>query len=744
MTPQLGDIVLNRYALVALLRNEPGLQVWQANDRILAHDCQLFIVNDTNHLPEVNAIASILALSARKAFTQVLQLAHQDQVAVIITDLDAGMSLSEYFHQQDVPLSYEIVRSIIANVANAVSTILTNGLSHYAISTDTVRLTNTGIELADTPVSPMLTDITHISEDMRQQGHVAPHDLERLATYQIAALLYNLLTHSTSQETTLFDISQLPEDIPAEFRMICQRGLAHETYNTVPMASLAELLALLGTAQHLHTLLREHGFDRLIRSGEQSIATVRCNPAQTEHLIIIPDDLAQSEQELSIQPSQQVPSESSPQNAKATPSSDDVKSIATTGAASAASSVAMAASLKNASKTLGALFKHSISKKSDSSANSEETKDTDFHDIAAAEMANILAPADLDADDSVFHSLSERKPIRVDDKPRRIVPENSHNADPHMQYKPTQYFSTRTDFDFAHLSHAHHPESDDVENMSLNDFSHSLETDATGRVPVVDINGHFVAPGEESARSLQEDDLEDTSTQISLPPSFQPREQVALRLKAEQERERERRNNIANAKIFGSLSTKFIAFGACAILLILGLYFGLVGLLGSFNIGSVDTNNTWTSEDIKNVPFGSQGVLPEEKQPVKQSPKNMAKRTVPKPEIPKNTTAYPIDRQQFLTRPSQQPGYGYYIHLTKPELVSRFVIGLRTSGGHAFLLANTKDDPRTGKHLAEFTFDASGTTEVKFTPTTTQDLFLWVPLDSLPNNSLYINSVKVY
>ena len=46
MKPQLGDTILNRYTLVSSLREEPGIQAWKANDRVLAKDCQLFIITD--------------------------------------------------------------------------------------------------------------------------------------------------------------------------------------------------------------------------------------------------------------------------------------------------------------------------------------------------------------------------------------------------------------------------------------------------------------------------------------------------------------------------------------------------------------------------------------------------------------------------------------------------------------------------------------------------------------------------
>lgn len=47
--------------------------------------------------------------------------------------------------------------------------------------------------------------------------------------------------------------------------------------------------------------------------------------------------------------------------------------------------------------------------------------------------------------------------------------------------------------------------------------------------------------------------------------------------------------------------------------------------------------------------------------------------------------------------------------------------------------------------MAQFEFDASGTTDVKFDRTVnTQDILLWVPLDSLPGNQLYIDSFQVF
>lgn len=117
MKPQLGDTISNRYVLVSPLREETGLQVWKASDHVLARDCQLFIVSSSKALQEVNATASMLAISHDSHFTKVLQLQHAGQVALVVTQLDEGMTLSEYLAlNANQPLSYTAMRSIIGEV----------------------------------------------------------------------------------------------------------------------------------------------------------------------------------------------------------------------------------------------------------------------------------------------------------------------------------------------------------------------------------------------------------------------------------------------------------------------------------------------------------------------------------------------------------------------------------------------------------------------------------------------------
>ena len=169
MKPQLGDTISNRYVLVSPLREETGLQVWKASDHVLARDCQLFIVNNRKALQDVNATASMLAISHDAHFTQVLQLQHVGEVALVITQLDAGMSLSEYLTQSSKPLSFTAIRSILGEVVEALHVLQKDNLTHFSISTDTVRLTRNGIEIADAPVSIMLADTSRVQSVENQE-----------------------------------------------------------------------------------------------------------------------------------------------------------------------------------------------------------------------------------------------------------------------------------------------------------------------------------------------------------------------------------------------------------------------------------------------------------------------------------------------------------------------------------------------------------------------------------------------
>lgn len=286
MKPQLGDTISNRYVLVSPLREETGLQVWKASDHVLARDCQLFIVSSSKALQEVNATASMLAISHDSHFTKVLQLQHAGQVALVVTQLDEGMTLSEYLAlNANQPLSYTAMRSIIGEVIESLHALQKDNLTHFSISTDTVRLTRSGIQIADAPVSIMLADTSRAQ---------ALENREQLAIRQISALLYAMLIRRPSTLSTDFRLEALAPTTPMEFRVICKRGLELEEddgFPTVPMATIAELEALLGEYQPLSSL---GSMDITLPSmdSECSIANVPLLQILEKDVLPLPDTLA--------------------------------------------------------------------------------------------------------------------------------------------------------------------------------------------------------------------------------------------------------------------------------------------------------------------------------------------------------------------------------------------------------------------------------------------------------------------
>ena len=130
------------------------------------------------------------------------------------------------------------------------------------------------------------------------------------------------------------------------------------------------------------------------------------------------------------------------------------------------------------------------------------------------------------------------------------------------------------------------------------------------------------------------------------------------------------------------------------------------------------------------------------KQTVETKDKNVQSEPAPRYE---NNTPLSIASQQFVTDPGGQRGYAYHLHLNEAHDTYRLVVHITTSGGKGYIYANTTGDPNQGDQVGEFTFAEGGTTEVKFTKVTkTQDIVMWVPADSMPNNQLYIQKVELF
>lgn len=639
MKPQLGDTISNRYVLVSPLREETGLQVWKASDHVLARDCQLFIVNNRKALQDVNATASMLAISHDTHFTQVLQLQHVGEVALVVTQLDEGMSLTEYLSSRDRPLSFTAIRSILGEVVEALHVLQKDNLTHFAISTDTVRLTRNGVEIADAPISIMLADMSRAQSVEGQ---------EQLAIRQVAALLYALLTRTPSTLSTNFRLEAIAPNVPMEFRVICKRGLnlkEKDGFPTVPMATIAELEALLGDYQPLSKL---HGSDVILPStnSECSIVNVPLLQILDRDTVALPDTLSKSG--------------SIPE------------------------------------MTFEAPEPH-----------------TDFSDSKEALAKGVAATSG-----AVKSLWNNGKEI--------LTEEDIDGAD------------EGTDSPFSFPIHVSLP----TENRQTDDS----QLEKTGRIPVIGPDGRVIQPGEESARALEAEqeaikEAYQNKQMTSIPPSFAPNTASS------------KSSDVADAKLFGKLKTKVVAIVVAIIVVALALGLAVHGLLrkADDSIDTANANSPWPQINLDDVPFGNgTGADSDDSADNSQSKgkvrnEDKESKQVPEPKMPENTTPYEIDNRQFLSNPEGQQGYGYYMHLSQPQKAYRLTIKIRSSGGQGYIRVNTKSNPTQGEQVAQFEFDASGTTDVKFDKAVeTQDILLWVPLDSLPGSQLYIESVQIF
>ena len=298
MKPQLGDTILNRYTLVSSLREEPGIQAWKANDRVLAKDCQLFIITNRSAFAAIDELAGRIAATRPDRVIPILKYRMESDVLLIVMPVDSGQCLTDYMADTAKPLSYSAIRSIIGECADVLREVIADTPSSIVITTDTVRVTTSGVQIADAPCATMLADTS--ATDLRTDGP------ERYAIRQLAALLYTLLTRTPSQATPTFNLRALPQDTPGEFRVICKRGLAlsEPDDHTLPMAALVELDALLGNWKPLSEL---SDADIALPSVESdcSITKAILKPANETDIVPIPSTLINSSSlpELSITPS---------------------------------------------------------------------------------------------------------------------------------------------------------------------------------------------------------------------------------------------------------------------------------------------------------------------------------------------------------------------------------------------------------------------------------------------------------
>ncbi|MFT8639493.1 lipid II flippase MurJ [Bifidobacterium sp.] len=680
MKPKVGDTFIHRYTLVASLRDEPGLQVWKATDRVLARDCQLFIVTDETLVSQINTFASGLALRHNRHFTPVYHFSTQQGVGLLVTAMDSGISVSDYLAGPEMAtLSFEAMRSIIGEACEALISLKQAHLIDAAVSADTIRLSESGITLAAAPINAMLE---------HPLARVATREsFEELATRQLSGTLYAMLTRTPEIRGMRFTEQLLPPGMPDEFGIICRRGLhitGSDGREPIPLITLAELSALLGTWSPTAEL-SDGDIVWPKATGRQSIEQVGIVPSPDMQVLEIPDSFAP---------------------------------------------------------------------KDESAEQSQEPKWA-TNQLLFPESSEVQLVQPTPSDGDFFSAFDDGS---------RTHPRASNATNPY-----------------------------DVSQIRENSLTNTGDIPmVTGDLELGDIEqGYVSADRQRQAERVLDEQM--TATMQPLPPSFtpKPRDYAPKEDSAAQSRSEAQTpddEDDSSSKMLGIFTTRSMAIVVGIIAILVALFFAVNALFGNVaNIGDSSSDTTkWP--DMSNVTLpgvssptasssGSGSASSSSSSATSSSSKasSSAKATkssssatksssasssattetvthvdknaekVPDPVV-QNTTAYATGTETYINQPSGYEGRGWYIHLTQAEKVSRIVISIRQSGGQGQIYANsTATSPTQGTAIAQFSFDSSGTTEVKLsTPVTTQDLVVWVPLTTTPSSGLYFNSVKVY
>ena len=767
MTPLPGDMLINRYELVELLRREPGLEAWRATDHALVRDCQLFIVTEPHAAVVSNTLASALALSKNPRFTPVLQMHTVDDVMVLITALDDGISLSDYLHgPASGTLSFDAMRVIVGECALALQDLIHQGLADRAISTDVIRLNRKGITIADAPVSPALA-----SPLLRGQGHGTAANTanaadtadtyddtdEPLAVRQLAGVLYGMLTRTSYADDRDFSAQRLIDvtDKPHDFWVICQRGLGFPNPDgspATPISTLNELIALLGYWKPVDEL---NNTDIMWPSvpGDVSIIRAQVAPVVPDALLELPDNVVKHKDDPNAAKHDQ-PDWGA--NLLLFPEPTEVEMVR---------------------PAIGAGDDLLAPLHDDFVVHKHTGNDTVPVDVSAVRHSNAGAPA------LPHFSASPDTTAAA----QFIDP-----ADTHALGDPSDILAAGARAAAAGVEHA---AQNGIEGLAGRAGAHTAASVAAATAAADEAAaareaaeaGAKASPSlERLVNSVETRQEEEAAARgmihvESAPPSFVPGERTGGSPRggvddgsdADDYAAQANALDAADDVVFGRFTTRSVVIAISAILLVVAMVVAMVNLFGRSTLGLVSSSNTsgnWPS--ATNVPFpgretptastgttetaaassapaGESGAAsPNATDIVDHSDRTVQVVPTPAPKpTPTNTTPYPITERGFLSRPNGLNGYGWYIKLDAPHDVWKVEIKLRQNNGHGSVYVNSnRSNPQNGESMGDWSVDSSGNAVVEFKqPVNTQEIVIWVPTDGLPTGGrITFNGVNAY
>lgn len=744
-TPHPGDTLIDRYELIEALRQEPGLAVWRVNDHVLARECQLFIITNPSAAVTANAVASALVLSKDARFTPVLQMHSVDDVSVLVTGLDEGVSLSDYLEgpSRDT-LSIDAMRVILGETALALKTLLSQGLSDRAITTDVIRLSSDHIRIADAPVSGALSGpLTQTSID---------HDTdETLAVRQLAGVLYAMLTRTPYIAGQRYNEDNIiaVDNKPHEFWIICQRGLGFATPSgdqAMPIRTLDEFIALLGYWKPIAGLT-DSDIVWPEAAGPASVQRAQVLAVNPAELLELPDSLIADAKRKSDEASSHTHAGTDDEllpdwgaNQLLFPGRSEVEMVKPTHA--------------SGDNLLAALHEgHAPIAVSHPTVpvNVLQIRNFSAGDSKQQPTSTGAAPA-----------VSETVPSAHDDSPladesSSALPDSLHNAETNAAEEA---------FDLEQHPQADHPGTDEAQpNTPGRNPLTTNETLPAGGEPRPSVLHVDVAP---PSFAPQEHDDPDMATPGEASPYGDPIKDV--------DSEESTLLNSSDSVLLGKFTTRTITIALGSVFLIVALVLAMTNLVGIHkDLGFTDSSASQWPTDMSNVRFPgaetstststdtasatatestnatadstattSASQLPAEA--VDHTDREVT--SVPTPQqIIRNTTAYQIAKQAFLNRPNKLDGYGWYVHLKDPQDIWKIDFRIRQTSGSGMVYVNsTQQNPNNGDPVGTFQIDGEGKATVELKQTVnTQDIVIWFPSQQMPQEKrLSFNGIAVY
>ena len=756
----IGDTLLNRYTLTASLIDKPGLAAWQARDRVLAEDCQLFLTTKYTAATEIQNLASWLGATRNQHFTAVQHLHCENNVCVIVTDKDAGISLSDYIVTDNL-LSIEAIRSIIGEVATAASELQQAGFQHRSLTAEFVRLSHESFTIADLPISPLLTyPYLGLSSDEIM------HSSQASVLRQLGMLLYLMITRmpyipGQTRSTSTLDAAQIK--VPEEFRILCMRTLGLKdkpaSPTPVPVVTIDEFLALLGPWKPASSLTEKDIILPSIAVSE-SVQGAQIERIPQNDLALVPKSIQTFDASKSHgrknpnnwQANARLFEPDQVENISMDNPTDMYKAFGMDGESTSDSMYSLSGVQStgfdfgtvagNAAATSAQT--RTIANATEQFSSTKPTVPLDVSSVRSGAAADAQAAATTpNATGHTLQNATTAIPINV----ATVHGSDSASANTkNAQSDAASVFQTSNDTDNDTVN--------GTANDKASDAAHSESAttqSSTQRRSIIPSTQPIAITSAVPNMSLAH--LESKTTQYQeahyhhrpvAPPAIQPENPNAGSRRRSRKHGADTKTPLVDETSYTMADSKsktvrhrvaVISMISLLIIMIVTVFVLSSGLF-DFNLNNTTDHAAWPSD----LPAAGETSSTE-------TMTSAAPETTTTTPTPTNTVAYTVSSVSFLSKPNGLDGYAYVVSLSEEKPVSKIVLTSPCSGGTLYIYANgDAQNPQNGQPVATGTFDSSGETTIVLNNTTNMTQFvIWVNTSDLPTgNRLKINGFKVY